>query len=186
MTRGVRVRLAGLLRRLAFRLDQNPAEHKEPESREDIYNVFAKFAKKLFRRMMIWSVSLAVAFYVPISEAGIPYPLAEWEERITLAGKFPDVFLATVAMVVLSGSDLVDNVIARKSHNIGAVNSGSAWIFMAIYMLFIMYGMPAYSSATALATQSYLPWNVLLGLVGGRSCRRASDCNPPRLVHMFV
>lgn len=124
-----------------------------------------RFSKKLFRRLLIWFLSLAVAFYIPVSEAGIPYPFGEWQSRIEHASKFPDVFLATVAMVVLSASDLADNIIARKSSQVGGANTASAWTIIVIYILFILYGMPAYSSASALAAQSYLPWGALLGLL---------------------
>jgi hypothetical protein len=125
----------------------------------------ARFLKKLFRRALIWFVSLCVAFYVPLAEAGMPYPLDEWEEKILHAGRFSDVFLATVAMVVLSASGLADNIIANKSGNTDWITTGSAWTFMVIYFLFVFFGMPAYSGHVGMVEPNAAPWKVLWGLL---------------------
>lgn len=156
--------MATLLHWIAYKIEPSVSPPKKKKVEITGFDKFSRTCKKLFRRSMIWLVALAVAFYVPVAEAGFPLPFAAWQDRIIHANKFPDVFLATVAMVVLSGSDLVDNIIARRAP-VGIFNLASAWILMVIYIIFILYGMPAYSSATALAAQGSLPWNVLLGLL---------------------
>lgn len=162
---GIRIRAAWLLHRLAYMIEPTPFLDKRKGKSASAFDLFTRFFKKLFRRMLIWLVSLAVAFYVPFAEAGLPLHYTLWKDNITAAHKFSDVFLATVAMVVLSASDLIDNIIARRS-NTGIINVASAWALMAIYFLFVLYGMPAYSSSTTLAAQGYLPYDVLFLLLG--------------------
>ena len=161
----VRAGVARFLHRLAYMIDPTALPDEKKPQELGLFDATARFCKKLFRRMLIWLVSLSVAFYVPVSEAGFPLNYSIWKDRITQANKFSDVFLATVAMVVLSASDLIDNIIARKTSS-GIFNIASAWVLMAVYFLFVLYGMPAYSSSASLATQGYLPYDVLLWLLG--------------------
>lgn len=135
----------------------------------DGFEKFRDFVKKIFRRSLIWVVALAIAFYVPIRTCGIPGDLEAWQHNVIAKNKFSDVFLAVVAMVVLSGSDLADGIIANRSAKIGSLTKGCAWVIFVIYFIFIVYGMGEFGSVESSPPNP--PWGLLkmmllIGIVG--------------------
>lgn len=127
------------------------------------------FCSKFYRRMLIWIVAFAVAFYLPITEAGYAIFSAEWQKSVVDKSEFRDVFLAAVAMVVLSASDLVDNIIASAKGREDRLATASAWGLIVIYFLFVLYGMGTYARSAAppdATAWSVVKWLLGLGILG--------------------
>jgi hypothetical protein len=161
----IRTRFATFLRRVADRLDPNqtgiPVATNVAPAKVGLFG----FLKKLFRRLIIWFLSLGVAFYVPIETVGFPFPLKGWEALVVKVDGFRDVFLCTVAMVVLSASDLIDNIISRRRPKGDTITVGCAWIMMVVYFLFILYGMPAFGAVAGTSDVKTPPWDILQWLL---------------------
>ncbi|PAK76809.1 hypothetical protein B8X00_12945 [Acetobacter fabarum] len=125
--------------------------------------------KKIFRRFLLWLISFSVAFYIPFSQCGFPYDLDLWEKDIIHANKFEDFFLAVLAMVVLSGSNIFDCIILKSKKNIDIFSLGSSWLLIVSYFIFILYCMGAYGSLAGPPTAPYWSMHftiVLCGLFG--------------------
>ena len=155
-------RLTVLRAILRNRLTQLSGDDKRPALTR-VSGKGAAFCKKFFRRMLIWVVAFAVAFYLPITEAGFAIFSSEWQTSVIAKSKFGDVFLATVAMVVLSASDLVDNIIASKNGRMDPLATACAWALIVVYFLFVLFGMPAYAHSDK--APDHMAWSLVEGLL---------------------
>jgi phosphatidylglycerophosphate synthase len=120
------------------------------------------FVKAAFRRLLIWFFSLFVAFYVPIHEVGPPFWTDKWTDKVVAADKSSDVFLGVVAMVILSATDILDGIISRRNKQIDSFSIGCCWLLLAMYGLFIFYGMPSYAN---IPPKVVPPWLVIKGML---------------------
>jgi len=113
--------------------------------------------------MMIWVLSLLVAFFIPLHDVGVPFFMQDWTKEVIKQGKVKDVFFGVVAMVILSATDIIDGVISRRKKNIDVVTLGCCWVILLIYFCFIFYGMSTYSgNQNSGATQ----WTIFAGMLG--------------------
>lgn len=156
--------MASELRKLADELDSSaPAGFWKA-----IANSVKAFAKAAFRRLLIWLLSLNVAFYVPLHEFGVPYFVPDWCRKVIEAGKTTDVFLAVVAMVILSATDLLDMLLGANQRRLDAVTKGSAGVLLALYFLFIFFEMGGLGGGgVAVAGVSPSPhWTIFVLMLG--------------------
>ncbi len=136
----------------------------------------------LLRRMLIWFVAASVAFYLTFAKAGLPPSLAglaAWQDQLLEVVGLDDLFAATLAMAILSASDIIDNILAPREGASDAISGGSGWFLIAAYFVFTLYAAPIYTapaphwaSATPetrdyMRTELHVLWLVLgLSLMG--------------------
>jgi hypothetical protein len=87
-------------------------------------------------------------------------------------------FLATLAMAVLSAADLIDNVIAAREGESDAISAGSGRLPIVACFMFLLYGAPMHTATSPphqLAIARHVLWLALaLSLAGEIVITRAT------------
>jgi hypothetical protein len=152
--------------------NQAPASQLEPPPSNGGWHALiattGQFFSNLCRRFLIWFVALVVSFYIPLADNGLPYPFMPWAEKIVHEGdgKVRDIFFGTLAMTVLSLSNLADNIISRRDRGIDNYTILAAWILVVVYFFFVLFGMPLYGNDQAVNPPPSPQWGILLSMLG--------------------
>jgi hypothetical protein len=109
---------------------------------------FSKRPGRSGQRIGLWLAALFFTFYGPFSAASPAWPLEAWAREINNHGDFKDLWLAMIAMLVFSLSNIADNLI-RTYKDISKFSQFLTPIVLAAYFIGIVLGMSRYSVLAA-------------------------------------
>jgi hypothetical protein len=122
-------------------------------------------------RLAIWAVAFVITFFVPITTVPPQWPLWNWAVAINAKGGFKEVWLAWLAMMVLAGSNIVDNLLRNRSR-LSLISDVVLPIVLGVDLLAMLFGfwwLPQFGEHGRLSDE-LLPWVwqiVEMGLLGG-------------------
>lgn len=97
------------------------------------------------QRTGLWFVALVFTFFGPFSTVTPAWPVTDWASAINAEANFKDIWLAYVGMVVLSLSNVVDNLV-RAYEDISTPAQFMVPIILAIDIIGLALGMWQYGS----------------------------------------
>lgn len=97
------------------------------------------------QRIGLWIAALIFTFYGPFSAAAPAWPPTIWAEAINAERDFKDLWLAMIAMLVFSFSNISDNLI-REYKEISKFSKFMTPILLAVYFGAIGIGMAQYKT----------------------------------------
>jgi hypothetical protein len=76
-----------------------------------VWRVVERKPDRAGQRIGLWIVALVFTFYGPFSAAAPAWPPTVWAEAINAEKDFKDLWLAMIAMLLFSISNIADNLI---------------------------------------------------------------------------
>jgi len=107
---------------------------------KDLAGGLVDFSGRLVRRSIIWAVALIFAFLSPGISVGLQPSFNDFIQGLSRTPHPGDVWLATVAMLVLGGSDVGDSILSRREKSINGFIYALSWILF-VAMGFIVAGI---------------------------------------------
>jgi len=111
-----------------------------PQSRSWVKARLARMAQ----RIALWFLALFFTFFGPFSSAMPDWSLTIWAQHVNAEKSFRDVILAMVGMIVLSASDVVDNLMRRYSQ-VSLFTQIFGPIILVAYFIAVASGIWGYS-----------------------------------------
>ena len=122
-------------------------------------------------RLAIWAIAFVITFFVPITTVPPQWPVWNWVVAINTKGAFKEVWLAWLAMMVLAGSNIVDNLLRNRSR-LSFISEVALPLILGVDFLAMLFGfwwLPQFGEHGHLS-DDLLPWVwqiVEMGLWGG-------------------
>jgi len=97
------------------------------------------------QRVGLWLAALFFTFFGPFSAVEPAWPPGAWAAAINAEGDFKDLWLAMIAMLVFSMSNIVDDLL-RSYGNISRFSQFFVPIVLALYFIAIVVGIARFGS----------------------------------------
>jgi hypothetical protein len=110
-----------------------------------VWRAFTTKPARVGQRIGLWLAALFFTFFGPFSAAEPNWPLSAWASAINTEKDFKDLWLAMIAMLVFSVSNIADNLI-RSYKDISTIAQFMTPVVLAVYFIAIVLGMIKYGS----------------------------------------
>jgi hypothetical protein len=81
-------------------------------------------------RLAIWAAALVVTFFGPMSTVAPHWPLSDWAAKANAAVGFKEIWLALLGMLVLSTSNIFDNLVRNRGRLSYLTNLVLPWLIL--------------------------------------------------------